>query len=87
VSDRNQSSLPIQQDRNSVPYRPIRDYALIGDCHGSALVAVDGSIDWCSLGRFDEEPVLWRVLDARKSAVFEICPVDGAATERAYDSK
>jgi GH15 family glucan-1,4-alpha-glucosidase len=57
---------------------------LIGDCHGAALVARDGSIDWCCLGRFDAGPVLWRVLDTEKSAAFEISPVGGAAMERAY---
>jgi GH15 family glucan-1,4-alpha-glucosidase len=65
-------------------YVPLRDYALIGDCHGAALVARDGSIDWCCLGRFDAEPVLWRVLDAKKSAILEITPVGDAAIERAY---
>jgi GH15 family glucan-1,4-alpha-glucosidase len=77
--DSNQGSLPPGRG-----YVPIRDYALIGDCHGSALVARDGSIDWCCLGRFDAEPVLWRILDAEKSAVFEIFPVSVGATERAY---
>lgn len=84
MSDFNQFPLHTGQDRDAHPYRPIRDYAFIGDCHGSALVASDGSIDWCCLGRFDAEPVLWRVLDAKKSAVFEICPVEGKATERGY---
>lgn len=65
-------------------YQPIREYALIGDCHGSALVARNGSIDWCCLGRFDAEPVLWRILDATKGAAFEISSAEGAAVERAY---
>ncbi len=41
----------------------IEDYALIGDCHGSALVAKDGAIDWACLKRFDADPVLCRLLD------------------------
>jgi GH15 family glucan-1,4-alpha-glucosidase len=65
-------------------YLPIRAYALIGDCYGAALVGSDGSVDWCCLGRFDSEPVLWRLLDAGKGASFEIRPIQGSAAERAY---
>ncbi len=65
-------------------YVPIRDYALIGDCHGAALVALDGGIDWWCPERFDTEPVLWRLLDAEKGPIFEIFPEDDAEMERAY---
>jgi GH15 family glucan-1,4-alpha-glucosidase len=65
-------------------YHPIRDYALIGDCHGAALVARDGSIDWCCLGRFDAVPALWRLLDARQGSFFEIRPPQEIAREREY---
>jgi GH15 family glucan-1,4-alpha-glucosidase len=34
-------------------YPPIADYALIGDCHGAALVSRGGAIDWCCVPRFD----------------------------------
>jgi GH15 family glucan-1,4-alpha-glucosidase len=65
-------------------YRPIRDYALIGDCHGSALVGRDGSIDWCALVRFDADPVFCSVLDAGKGGFFRIGADEPADITRAY---
>lgn len=65
-------------------YAPIRDYALLGDCHGSALVSRDGSVDWCSLERFDADPVFCRILDATKGGFFCIQPVAQYETTRQY---
>lgn len=64
--------------------RPIRDYAAIGDCHGSALVASDGSIDWCTLHRFDAEPVFCRLLDADRGGSWQIAPLIDAVGDRRY---
>ena len=66
-------------------YPPIRDYALIGDCHGSALVSRAGSIDWACLGRFDADPTFLALLDARRGGTFSIAPEGPFRAERAYD--
>lgn len=64
---------------------PIRDYALVGDCHGSALIGRDGSVGWCAFERFDAEPSLFGLLDTDRGGVFTIAPVDGALrVERSY---
>jgi len=65
-------------------YRPIRDYAAIGDCHGSALIASDGGIDWCCLERFDAEPVFCRLLDAQRGGFLATTPVESHTASRAY---
>jgi GH15 family glucan-1,4-alpha-glucosidase len=65
-------------------YRPIRDYAAIGDCHGSALVARDGSIDWCCLKRHDAEPVFCRLLDADRGGYWSVAPSAPGRVERRY---
>lgn len=48
-------------------YRPIGDYALMGNTRSAALVASDGSIDWCCLPQFDSGAVSCRLLDAQSA--------------------
>lgn len=65
-------------------YRPIGDYALIGDCHGSALVSSTGSVDWCCLRRFDSDPVFFRLLDAECGGTWDVLADGPAEVSRAY---
>src|SRR3984957_8888287 len=61
----------------------ISDYALIGDCHGTALVGRDGSIDWACLMRFDSAPIFSRLLDPSAGA-FSIHLTGLQSTQRHY---
>lgn len=69
------------------PYPPLRDYALVGDCHGSALVSRSGSVDWCCLRRFDADPVLCRILDWQKGGFFAIRPSVEHTVHRSYEPR
>lgn len=64
----------------------IRDYAVVGDCHGAALVSRDASVDWCCLERFDADPVFCRLLDGDRGGYWTIRPSDPYQTSRAYVS-
>jgi alpha,alpha-trehalase len=65
-------------------YRPIADYAAIGDCHGCALVASDGAIDWACFERFDAAPHFSRLLDAEKGGYLAVSPSGEFEVARAY---
>lgn len=65
-------------------YKPIADYAVIGDCHSAALVARDGSIDFACLPHFDSGAVFCRILDQRKGGYFQVSPLGADECQRRY---
>jgi alpha,alpha-trehalase len=65
-------------------YRPIEDYALIGDGMTVALVSSQGSIDWACFPRVDAASVFGRILDAGQGGFFQIAPAGEYTVSRRY---
>jgi GH15 family glucan-1,4-alpha-glucosidase len=66
-------------------YRPIGDYAFLGDCHTGALVSSAGSVDWLCLPRLDDGSYFGRLLDRERGGWCAITPADPAVrTRRRY---
>ncbi len=67
-----------------MPYKPIEDYAVIGDLHTVALVGIDGSIDWCCLPNFDSPSVFGAILDDKKGGYFKISAAMPSTRKQLY---
>ncbi len=52
----------------------IERHALIGDCHSAALVAADGTIDWCCFHRFDQRPSFAGLVDHLRGGWLAVTP-------------
>ena len=65
-------------------YRPIEDYALIGDCRSAALVSRLGAIDWLCWPRFDSPSIFCGLLDSERGGSFAVAPCDAFTTHRRY---
>ncbi len=55
-------------------YRPIGDYAIVGDAQSAALIASDGSVDWLCLPHFDSPALLCRILDVERGGFLATLP-------------
>ncbi|HUZ05241.1 MAG TPA: glycoside hydrolase family 15 protein, partial [Acidobacteriaceae bacterium] len=67
-----------------MPQRPIEACGVIGDLHTVALVAMDGTIDWCCLPRFDSASIFAAILDEEKGGYFRLAPDERGTNRQMY---
>ena len=67
-----------------MPYLPIEEYGLIGNMRTSALVGVNGSIDWFCFPHFDSPSVFGAILDEHKGGWCKITSQGNDATHKQY---
>jgi GH15 family glucan-1,4-alpha-glucosidase len=65
-------------------YKPIADYAVIGNLRTVALVGRDGSIDWCCFPHLSSPSVFAALLDIGRGGSFSVAPVGVRRAEQRY---
>jgi GH15 family glucan-1,4-alpha-glucosidase len=76
---------PFRRVRRRDGYLPLEDLGLIGDGTTAALVALDGSIPWLCLPRFDSEPLLCGLLDHARGGHFTLTVEDLQEARQRYE--
>src|SRR6201995_1503634 len=69
-----QDSAPVRTDPGRKGRMRIEDYAVIGDTQTTALVGLDGSIDWLCMPRFDSDACFAALLGEPKNGRWKIAP-------------
>ncbi len=65
-------------------YQQIEDYGIIGNMRTSALIGMNGSIDWMCFPHFDSPSIFGRVLDKNKGGYFQVFPVNHDVTKKQF---
>lgn len=63
------------------------DYGVIGNCTSAALVARDGTIEWCCLPFFDSQAIFAGILDKDKGGSFALKVSPAYTIEQRYIAK
>ncbi len=63
------------------------DYGIIGNCKSAALVAKNGSIDWCCLPEFDSPSIFAKLLDDEIGGSFGFEVDNSYKIKQSYDSE
>jgi GH15 family glucan-1,4-alpha-glucosidase len=63
-------------------YQPIGNYGIIGNMHTTALVGLNGSIDWFCFPRHDSPSLFAALLDQEKGGHFQIHPLMEVTTHK-----
>ena len=67
-----------------MPYQPIENYGLIGNMQTTALIGMNGSIDWFCFPYFDSPSIFASILDDLKGGKFSINPTSNKVTNKQY---
>ena len=67
-----------------MPYQPIENYGLIGNMRTTALIGMNGSIDWLCFPHFDSPSVFAAILDDGKGGRFSIAPIPNHVKSKQY---
>lgn len=65
-------------------YRPIRDYAVIGNLRSAVLVSRDGSVDWAPAPYIDSPSIFAALLDDKQGGYYRISLVDARENTQRY---
>ncbi len=75
---------PVEPAPKRCEYPAIGDYAALGDCRSTALVARDGSIDWLCWPEFMSGALFAALLDRERGGRFQVTLAGLRASERRY---
>jgi GH15 family glucan-1,4-alpha-glucosidase len=65
-------------------YQPIENYGIVGNMHTTALIGLNGSIDWFCYPRHDSPSVFAALLDSEKGGHFQITPLLEEITHKQF---
>ncbi|MFB2894868.1 trehalase-like domain-containing protein [Aerosakkonemataceae cyanobacterium BLCC-F50] len=65
-------------------YQPIQNYGIIGNMHTTALVGLNGSIDWFCFPNHDSPSIFAALLDDHKGGYLKISPRSNEVTYKQF---